>query len=489
MNPTANEQTRPSMRLLPHQAALVEAFFDPASKRVIVLRGEVGLGKSAALVAIASRLVQERPTARVLLLAPGALRVQFVEMLRDAGAPALAMDRYQFREWMDSSPGRELWPAGKVAVLSREFARQADIRDALAAVRWDLLIVDEAHQFRGTLAADVLRQVGEASDRVVLAIVPNLDLPEAFPEDDATVVQWRRDQVVDHDRKALDAMPRPILHVAHFNLSPAELSLSEAVGEMCRIFEAGTPQQRWIARSLQRALESSPAALEGALSRIREYRNRAAHGLEPYPGSSEEELPEDQLAGDLGMAETVTELANRALSRIETAGSDSKLAAFVALLGHVEAARTESTRICVLTEYVGTLFYLAAEMETLGKACQVFHAGMSAESRQNTLAVFSRDGGVLTATRAALSEGVALAEVTDLVLYDVPGSSDALQQVLGRFDRFGRRTQLNVYALLPTNGDAGPLPEVVGLLRQALRTAEAEERQEIGGHSTPYGPC
>jgi superfamily II DNA or RNA helicase len=149
VNLTDNELKNSSMRLLPHQIALVEAVFNPASKRVILLRGDVGLGKSATLVAVASRVLRERPTARVLLLAPAALQVQFVEMLRDAGAPALSVDRYQFREMLDSAPGKELWPAGVVAVLSREFARQADIRDALATVRWDLSIVDEAHQLRG----------------------------------------------------------------------------------------------------------------------------------------------------------------------------------------------------------------------------------------------------------------------------------------------------------------------------------------------------
>jgi hypothetical protein len=51
-----------------------------------------------------------------------------------------------------------------------------------------------------------------------------------------------------------------------------------------------------------------------------------------------------------------------------------------------------------------------------------------------------------------MSEGIALGEVTDLVLYDVPDGKDALQQLLGRFDRFGRRTQLNVYTLVPSGG-------------------------------------
>lgn len=470
MNPTANELIGPSMRLLPHQTALVEAFFNPANKPVIVLRGEVGLGKSVALAALASRLLRESPIARVLLLAPGSLRLRYVEMLRGAGTPALSVDRWAFREMLDSASGAELWHGGVVAVLGREFARQADVRNALVTVKWDLLIVDEAHQFRGALTEGVLRQLGEVSKRVVLATLPSLELPDAFPQDTTTVVQWRRDQVVDHDGNLLDAMPRPVLHEVRFSQSPTEQGLAEAIGELCRTYEAGTPQQRWVARSVLRSLRSSPAALEGALIRMRENRNRVVHGIEPLLETCEAIPPDDVPADfrDLGSEDRFAALVTGALSRIEEAGSDSKLATFVALLGHIDAVKTPSTRTCVLTEYLGTLFYLAAEIENLGKKCHVFHGGMNSESRQRILSNYSDGGGILTATGATMSEGVVLTEVTDLVLYDVPGSPVALQQVLGRFDRFGRRTQLNVYALLPSDDAADPDPEAIELLRHFL---------------------
>jgi len=341
------------------------------------------------------------------------------------------------------------------------------------------VIVDEAHQFRGTLATDVLRQVSEVSARLVLASMPNLELPEGFPEDDATVVQWRRDQVLDNDGKALDAIPRPKLNVVQFHLSPAELVVRQAVGEMCRSFEKGLVQQRWIASSLQRALDSSPAALEATLSRISEYRNCSAHGRESLLNLSGEEWLEEQRDGrtDVGLADAVAGLAARTLSQLEATRDDSKLADFVTLVQRLAAVGTRSTRVCALTGYTGTLFYLAAELEALGKACRIFHGGMNAEGRHSALTLFSSEGGVLAATRAAISEGHVLTDVTDLVLYDVPGSPVALQQVLGHFDRIGRRTQLNVYALLPANGGAGHVREVVGILRQALGIPET-----VGGN-------
>lgn len=478
MNSPGNVLKESSMQLLPHQVAFVEAFFDPASKRVILLRADVGLGKSVALVALMTRLLRQRPMARVVLLAPGALRQQFVEQLHREDIPALSVDRYQFREMIDSASGQELWPAGAVSVLSREFARQEDVVQALVATRWDLLIVDEAHQFRGSLTGEVVRRVGEASDRVVLATatLASSDLPGDFAKDDITVVEWRRDQVVDLNGALLDSIPRPIVRVVPFTLSTAELKLAEVVGELCRALEAGTTQQRWGARSLLRNHQSSPAALESGLRRIVENRNRVAHGVDPLPEFLGEEQLEDQVTPylDIATAEIAAGIADRALGEIETAGNDSKLEAFIGLLRHIESLRTPSTRICVLTEYVNTLFYLAAEIEILGRTYHPYHGGMNAQSRQNYLARFNAGvgGGILTATRAALSDGVALTKVTDLVLYDIPGSPAALQQILARFDRFGRDTQLNIHVLEPSDGLGGSRAEFLDLLRQACGPTE-----------------
>ena len=46
-------------------------------------------------------------------------------------------------------------------------------------------------------------------------------------------------------------------------------------------------------------------------------------------------------------------------------------------------------------------------------------------------------------------KGLALPDVTDLVLYDLPRNGPALLQMIGRFDRFGRMSQLNIHVLAP----------------------------------------
>ena len=466
------------MRLLPHQTALLNTFFNPTSERVVVLRGDVGLGKSVALVALAGRLLRERPTARALFLVPGALRSQFVEMLRRENTPTLSVDRYLFREMLDSTTGGDFWPTGIVAVVGREFARQEDILNALAKTRWDLLIVDEAHQFMGTFATNVLRRVVESSERIVLATRPNLKLPDGMTEGTTTFLHWRHDQVVGYDGRLLDTMPRPLLHEIPFSLSDTELNSRELVNELARILEANSSQQGLIARSLRRCLGSSPAALESALQRL--LRGLATDYLEPLLESTEEGVAaseEDVLEAqsDSKMDRLDAEkagIAMRALQQIDAIGGDSKLAAFVGLVGQLNGVTAPARRICVLTDYRATLYYLAAGIEgpPWGLACRLLHGDMNADDRHRSLALFSSAGGILVAT-TAVTEGVNLRDVTDLVLYDLPNSEPVLWRVLGQFDRFLRVTQLNVHVFVPTNSGDVLISEAVQLLRNILGSA------------------
>jgi hypothetical protein len=58
--------------------------------------------------------------------------------------------------------------------------------------------------------------------------------------------------------------------------------------------------------------------------------------------------------------------------------------------------------------------------------------------------------------------------VTDLVFYDVPASKIALQEVLARFDRFGRASQLNIYVLTPSGESEDVFANPLATLRELL---------------------
>jgi len=97
---------------------------------------------------------------------------------------------------------------------------------------------------------------------------------------------------------------------------------------------------------------------------------------------------------------------------------------------------------------------------------RLLHGSMTREDRQLSIDAFLRTGGVLIATSGVLRGGLALPQVTDLVVYDVPATKAELQQGLGSFDRLSRRTELNVYALVPSIDPFGATSEAIQSLRE-----------------------
>lgn len=171
---------------------------------------------------------------------------------------------------------------------------------------------------------------------------------------------------------------------------------------------------------------------------------------------------------DRHTAEKAGGIVGRALQEIGAVQVDSKVVAFGGLLTQLIEAKKPATRICVLTDFLATCYYLVAEIEGRGLPCQFLHSGMGSDERLRSLTTCSATGEILVATRAVMAEGIDLSQVTDFVLYDIPDSEVALQQVLGRVDRFGRLSQLNVHALVPLNGPDALGFDSLGLLRKVV---------------------
>ncbi len=435
-----------------HLDAFIETVLGSGSKRIVVLRADVGFGKTHALLALVSQLMQQQPSARVLLLNPAALRSQSVERLRGLGTPTLLVDRYKFRELLDANAGNGVWPRGMALVLSDDFARKPDVMESLAGVQWDLVVADEAHRFTGT-RADLLRRVGATAKRVVLSSAPGMTLPDWLVADDATVVEWRRDELVDDEGKPLETAPRPILHEVPFTLSPAERHLSETVRALGAELDVGPPQSKFVAKILLRRLDSSPAALESTLRRLR---NSLAHSRETNVlleegGDNEEEQVSTLF--DPSTAGKVLPVATQALQELEGIETDSKVSAFHDLMADLAVEKTSpGRRICVITDFLATLYYLAAEVEGQGLAYSSLNGRMTYEDRLKSLATFESTGGILLATRAL--QGIDLPDVTDLVLYDLPDNDRALYVLLTRFDRIK-----SIHALVQSDGADSALLE------------------------------
>lgn len=144
--------------LNPHQLdAALFAFRSPLSRGAI-LADEVGLGKTIEAGLIISQLWAERKR-RILIIAPTMLRKQWAQELLDKfhiRARVLDSREYNLGLKRGETP---LEPDDHVVICSYHFARAK--ANEIRAIRWDLVVIDEAHR---------LRNVYKASNKIANAI-------------------------------------------------------------------------------------------------------------------------------------------------------------------------------------------------------------------------------------------------------------------------------------------------------------------------------
>ena len=448
MSPTADGADKVAIRLLPHQRAFVDTVFDPRGARIIRLQANVGSGKGTALVAVTERLFHQEPAARVLFIVPAPLRTEFEYRFRQLRIPAFALDRYAFRELLDREQSRDFWPAGGVVIVSAEFARQEDVLDKLIQSQWDLVVVDDAHTMRGQ-RAELIRRIAQRSEKTILASTLQLHETGPLQDTDATVVEWRPEQIVDF-------LPASIaLHELAYRLSDAEQHLRAAVLEISRAL--GSEKGNLSGTILLQAFESSPAALDRALRQVRQ-RVAEADVLEDIASS---DVPEEEniLAAESSISQELETLVERVLAVLDATDNDSKLSVFMKFVARLQVGPRRS--VLVLTNFVATAYYLAAELEQNGIVPMLLHGSMSYDERFTSVHTFLDRGGILVATSAAVATGFDLSTVTDLVLYDTQRRKDLLHNIIGRINRIGKRPDLDVYVMRcadePSSEDATAL--------------------------------
>lgn len=133
-----------SVDLNPHQIeAALFALQNPLSKGVI-LADEVGLGKTIEAGIVLCQSWAERRR-WLLILCPASLRKQWaLELQEKFNLPAVVLDAKAYRQARREA--RNPLDQGAILILSYNFAHS--IRDELRAIRWDLVVIDEAHKLR-----------------------------------------------------------------------------------------------------------------------------------------------------------------------------------------------------------------------------------------------------------------------------------------------------------------------------------------------------
>ncbi|MBX2896379.1 MAG: DEAD/DEAH box helicase family protein [Cyclobacteriaceae bacterium] len=131
--------------LNPHQVdAALFAFQSPLSKGAI-LADEVGLGKTIEAGLVIAQKWAERKR-RILIITPAHLRKQWSQELLDKFfLPTLILEAKSFNDTIKSG-NLNPFDQSEIILCSYQFARSKE--SYLRLVRWDLVVIDEAHRLR-----------------------------------------------------------------------------------------------------------------------------------------------------------------------------------------------------------------------------------------------------------------------------------------------------------------------------------------------------
>ena len=464
--------------LLPFQLEPALAVVRGAATRLL-LADDVGLGKTIQAGLVANELIARGAIERLLILSPAGLRDQWIdELKRRFRVDAERMDTRTVRALTAPLPiGVNPWTSARAAVASIDYVKRPEVLPAVAAVGWDLVIVDEAHGVAGDSdrRAAAAALAARAAYVLLLTATPHSGDRDLFESlcalgaaDDAPLAVFRR------NRKDVGIAAARRVHVVRVRSSAAERRMHVQLAEYAaavRAEHAGAGlllalavlhkrmlSSAWsLARSVDRRLEALSSGDPGAA---------AEQLLLPLTDPSGELTPADQpppwpAALRLGDAERERRLLDTLAAAAKAASiSEAKLRRLAAILRRI------GERAIVFTEYRDTLAHV---QRSIARPAFVLHGGLSREERSAALAGFAATPrAVLLATDAA-AEGLNLHDRCRIVVnLELPWNPARLEQRIGRVDRIGQRRTVHAFHLVCADGG-----ETIVLDRLRARIAAA----------------
>ncbi len=451
----------------------------------VLVADEVGLGKTIQAGVVLADLHARFDSLHALVLCPAGLAFQWRrELDRRFGLPAEIVDLPALRRLAAVSPAGP-WERLPVAIASFDFVKQPEVLAGMDGVRWDLLVVDEAHLCAvapGRSAA--VRALGSRARRVVLlTATPHSGDAAAFDAlcdigrlaGDGPIEMFRR------TRAGLGLAATRRARVLHVGLSGAEQRMHALLERYAsRVWSApsdGRPHgdARLAMVVLRKRAASGPWPLLVSLSRRLHWLGRpdaasAAQLSLPLGDTDAAESADDEswrVLAAPGLPDPGAE--RRALERLiesarAAAAGDSKCRALARLL------RRAREPAIVFTEYRDTLEHLARALGRQRRLA-VVHGGLDPAARADAVDAFTGGGVDLLLATDAAAHGLNLQARCRLVVHlELPWNPVRLEQRVGRVDRIGQRRTVHAVHLV-----AGGTGEEQVLARLALRARRARE--------------
>lgn len=430
--------------LIPHQVYIAYEAANRQSPRVM-LADEVGLGKTIEAGLILHHQLLNGLARRVLIIVPEALLHQWlVEMLRRFNLKFSIIDEKRYAD--DSADNDSFDESGRVemsednpfmfeqlVLCSQTFFSVNPLgRQQALAAGWDMIVVDEAHHLEWNESSpcpeyQFVEQLGQASVGLLLLT--------ATPEQLGKRSHFARLRLLDPDRF---------------------YSFSEFLNEE-RLFEP-------VARAAQTLLDDHPVPDESIELLGTLLKNDSADALLAQINDPERSKnAREQLVNILLDYHGTGRVLFRN-SRQTVQGFPKRKRYPCALSGPAAKFELqEDQRFSWLVEKVKELsgqkaLLICKEAETArvlelqlrnraGIASALFHEGMTIIERDRSAAFFAdqESSARLLICSEIGSEGRNFQFVHHLILWDLPESPDLLQQRIGRLDRIGQRSTIEIH--------------------------------------------
>jgi superfamily II DNA or RNA helicase len=445
------------MDLLPHQLEPALAILRGVGSRAL-LADDVGLGKTLQAGLAIAELRARGLADRVLILTPAGVRDQWAaELSQRLGIDAAVVDASAARRLVATLPvGVNPWTAVPLAIASVDYIKRPEVLPSVASCRWDVLVVDEAHNVAGD--SDRFRAVDALASRasyvLLLTATPHSGDRRTFTSlcrigarDDADPLMIFR-----RTRQDVRLGTARRVHRLHVRSSLPEHRMHAVLARFTKAVRAEHGDGALLALGVlhKRAL-SSARSLERSVE-------RRLMSIETTTDSSAAQLflPLDDSNGELNAADDVpvwgAELSlsdagreRRMLTALrhaarEASADETKLRALRRLL------RRAGEPAVVFTEYRDTLLHLR---DALAIPTALLHGGLTRQERAIALADFTTGRcAVLLATDAA-GEGLNLHQQCRLVInLELPWNPMRLEQRIGRVDRIGQRRTVHAVHLI-----------------------------------------
>lgn len=467
-----------------------------------MIADDPGAGKTIMAGLIIKELKLRRVASKILIVTPGHLTRQWLrEMKEKFQEKFILVDRAYMNSYQSENP----WRTGKQYITSIDFAKQKDVMGTLSNIRWDLVVVDEAHKMSARRSGDSIKKtkryrLGELlsknSDHLLfLTATPHngdresfrlfLDLlkPGFFANeelieearqrnDNPLFIRRLKEELRDFNGKPI--FKKRETSTIKFLLSDEEMELYSRLSkyikrEYNRALSRDNPYSYIFALLLlQRRMASSIYALLKSLKRRKRKCENLLENTEtqkikinPFKYEDEEEkkrweiekkieslTPSETRKELKAEIETLKKLIKMAEEILES-GEETKLKQLKKILDKIG-----DEKLLIFSESKDTVQYLQQKLKKWGYTVCTIHGEMSMEERIQAEKDFKENKQIMVATEAA-GEGINLQFCHLMVNYDIPWNPNRLEQRMGRIHRYKQEKDVQIYNLVARNTTEG----------------------------------